>query len=395
MTGAREAIPRYRAFEGMSIFRHGFRPFFLGAGLSALVLVPLWVFQLEGLVELPTAFGPVQWHAHELLFGFGVATISGFLLTAIPNWTGRMPLQGWPLAGLFGLWLLGRLAVSTSGWIGAVPGALVDLAYLAVFICVVLREIIAGGNWRNLPMPVALAGLLAANVLMHLEALSVADTGTLGRQLAIAVIIALIGLVGGRIIPSFTRNWMNKRDLRPLPAAMGPLDAVAIAALVIALASWLVVPEHVATGGILMVAACATLVRLLRWSGHKTVQEPLLWSLHLGMIWVAIGLGLLGAAVWIDSIPASAGIHALTTGAIGSMTLAVMTRATLGHSGRDLTASSATTAIYALISVAAMARVAASVFPEIATVGLYTAGVGWTGAFAIFVIVYGRILVSR
>lgn len=395
MTGAREAIPRYRPFEGMSIFRHGFRPFFLGAGVAALILVPLWVIRLQGVLELPTAFGPVQWHAHELIFGFGVATISGFLLTAIPNWTGRMPLQGWPLAGLFGLWLVGRIAVSTSGWIGAEAGAVADLAYLAIFIFVVLREIISGGNWRNLPMPGALSGLLAANVLMHLEAMAVADTGVLGRQLGIAVIIALIGLIGGRIVPSFTRNWMNKRDLRPLPAAAGPVDAIAMAALVAALAAWLTAPDHPASGVVLIFAALATLVRLLRWSGHKTGQEPLLWSLHLGMIWGVFGLGLLGAAVWVDTIPASAGIHALTTGAIGTMTLAVMTRATLGHSGRELTASPATTVIYILISVAAAARVAASVFPEIAEVALYAAGAGWTGAFAIFVIVYGRILVSR
>jgi uncharacterized protein involved in response to NO len=162
MSAKAAGIPRYRPFGGPALLRQGFRPFFLGAAGWAMAAMVLWIAILQGIVFLPTAFDPVAWHVHEMLFGFVIAAIAGFLLTAIPNWTGRMPLQGVPLAVLVGVWLAGRLAVGASAWIGAGSAAVFDLAFLTLLLGVVLREILAGRNWRSLPMPVVLGGLLVA-----------------------------------------------------------------------------------------------------------------------------------------------------------------------------------------------------------------------------------------
>ena len=221
-------IPRYRPFHGPALLRQGFRPFFLGAGVWALAAMLLWIGALQGYLTLPTAFDPVGWHAHEMIFGFVAAAVAGFLLTAIPNWTGRMPLQGIPLGLLFAVWLAGRLAVCGSAWIGAAVAAALDLSFLGLLLGVVLREILAGRNWRNLPMPIALGGLLAANALTHADAVGIAATGPLGQRLGIGIAILLIGLIGGRVIPSFTQNWLKKRGDTRLPARFGALDRMAL-----------------------------------------------------------------------------------------------------------------------------------------------------------------------
>ena len=211
---ARAGIPRYKSWNGVSVFRQGFRPFFLAAGVSAAVLLAIWLLVLARVVELPYAvFTPVHWHAHEMIFGTLAAAVAGFLLTAIPNWTGRMPLQGWPLIGLFVLWLGGRLGMALGNAIGAETAAVMDVSFLAVLLAVVVREIAAGRNWRNLPVVAALALLTAANATAHLEVLGFIDTYDLGMRGGIAVIALLIGLIGGRIIPSFTNNWLAKRDV--------------------------------------------------------------------------------------------------------------------------------------------------------------------------------------
>jgi uncharacterized protein involved in response to NO len=206
MNATTGGVPRYRPFTGPVFLQEGFRPFFLGAALWSALALCLWLGSLVGHVALPTAFDALTWHGHEMIFGFAVAAVSGFLLTAIPNWTGRLPLQGGPLAVLALTWLAGRAAVTVSAWIGAPLAAAVDLAFLILLLMAVLREVAAGRNWRNLPMPMALGLLIAANLLVHLEALDVAETAALGLRLAMSVLLMLIALVGGRIIPSFTRN---------------------------------------------------------------------------------------------------------------------------------------------------------------------------------------------
>jgi uncharacterized protein involved in response to NO len=395
MSAKAAGIPRYRPFEGPALLCQGFRPFFLGAGFWALAAMTLWIVALQGYVALPTAFDPVAWHVHEMLFGFVVAAIAGFLLTAIPNWTGRMPLQGLPLALLVVIWLAGRLAVYGSERIGVGIAAALDLAFLALLLGVVLREILAGRNWRNLPMPVVLLGLLVANALTHADAAGIAATGPLGQRLGIGIVVLLISLVGGRIIPSFTLNWLKKRGETSLPARFDGLDRVALGLLAAALAAWVLVPESHVAGAAMVGAGLAALIRVVRWRGHLTLVEPLVWSLHLGYVWVPIGLLLTGFSAFLPDVPEIAGLHALTAGAMGGMTLAVMTRATLGHTGRPLIADRWTAAAYLLVAAAAALRVAAPFSVDGYLALLWAAGLAWCAAFGLFAVHYGRLLLAR
>ncbi len=392
LPSAAGGIPRYRPFSGPALFREGFRPFFLAAGLWAPAAMALWICYLAGSIDLPTAFGPLNWHVHEMLFGFAAAAVAGFLLTAIPNWTGRMPLQGVPLIVLASLWLAGRIACALSLWTGPAVAAIADLSFLAILLLAIAREILAGRNWRNLPMVGALSLLLAANLLFHLEALEIAPTAEFGRRLGVAMLLLMISLIGGRIIPSFTRNWLAKQEAAELPAAFGIPDRVALAATALALASWVAGVPGIISGPLLIAAGIAAAIRLARWRGLATVKEPLLVVLHLGHGWLAVGLMLLGASELTDLVPASAALHALTAGAIGTMILAVMTRATLGHTGHALTAGAGTTAIYTFITLAALARLAVWWLPAQYDLLLQLAGLAWIAAFLLFLAIYGPML---
>jgi uncharacterized protein involved in response to NO len=353
----------------------------------------VWLLVLSGGLELPSTFGPISWHAHEMLYGFVAAVIAGFLLTAIPNWTGRMPLQGAPLLALILLWVAGRVAMATSSWIEGVTAAVVDLGFLTALFAVVAREIVAGRNWRNLPMASAVLALAVANALAHGEAMGwMVDRG-LGWRLGLAVVLMLIGLVGGRIIPSFTRNWLAKRGSGRLPRSFGAADKAALATTGLALALWVASPETRLTGGVLLIAAVCQAARLARWCGHRTLAEPLVWVLHLAYAWLPVGLGLLAAAIWAEGSQTLA-IHALTAGAIGTITLAVMTRATLGHTGRALHADAATTAIYAAVTLATAFRLAAAALADHTLALLIASTFCWVLAFGGFAIVYGRYLLQ-
>ncbi len=387
------AVPRYRAFSGPALLSAGFRPFFLGAAIWAAAAIPLWLCAYADGLVLPTHLAPAVWHAHEMIFGFAAATVAGFLLTAIPNWTGRLPLQGWPLALLVALWTLGRIAVLISAEVGALAAAVADLSFPAVFFAVVAREILAGKNWRNLPVLAALALLLAANLLVHLDAVGLASTAQLGNRLGLATLLMLISLVGGRIVPSFTRNWLAK--MRPgisVPMPEGRFDLAVMAVTGAALLAWTAAPEAAATSWALLAAGIAVAARLSRWRGIRTAREPLLAILHLGYGWLALGLVVLGVNGIHEVLPASAALHAVTVGAVGTMTLAMMTRATLGHTGQKLTAGPGSIAIYALVTIAAALRVLAPVDGDAYTPALVVASFAWTGAFGLFAVVYGRLL---
>ena len=262
------AVPRYRVHEETVILSAGFRPFFLSSSIWAAIGVPLWLCAYTGGLTLPTQLPPSNWHAHEMIFGFAAATVAGFLLTAIPNWTGRLPLQGGPLATLVLLWAIGRVAVLLSAVIGTPVAALADLSFPAAFLAVVAREIIVGRNWRNLPMLGALSLLLIGNLLVHLDALGIADTAQLGDRLGLVTLFLLISLVGGRIIPSFTRNWLTKaRPTVPPPAAESRLDVAALVVTAVALLSWAFAPDTAVTSWAVIVAGVAAALRLSRWRG--------------------------------------------------------------------------------------------------------------------------------
>lgn len=388
------AIPRYKSADAPPLLSAGYRPFFLAAGLWASVSMLIWVLMLRGAIELPTAFDPITWHYHELLFGFVAAAIAGFLLTAIPNWTGRLPLQGWPLATLVSLWIIGRVAIAISAWTGPFLAAVADIAFLAALFAVVIREIVAGRNWRNTPILIALASLNTANVLIHMGASADMDWTAVGERLAIATVILLISLIGGRIIPSFTTNWLRRRNADTFPAAFGPFDKATLALSLLAFAGWVVFDLTPATGALLVAAAIAHAIRLFRWRGLATVQEPLVWILHVAYGWVPAGLALLGLSAWMPDLATTA-IHALTAGAIGTMTLAVMTRASLGHSKRELTAGMGTVAVYLLVLIAATARIAAPFLETGYSAALDMAGCAWVAAFALFAALYLPLYIRR
>ncbi|HZD25711.1 MAG TPA: NnrS family protein [Alphaproteobacteria bacterium] len=385
-------IPRYRRFAGPVLFREGFRPFFLLAGTWALAAIALWLAMLAGRLPLPGEFDLLAWHMHEMVFGYATATVAGFLLTAIPNWTGRLPLQGPSLIGLVALWLAGRLAMAGTVWLGPWATAALDLAFLLVLLAAVAREIVAGRNWRNLPVSAVLGLLATANLLFHAGVLELANTLSLSIRLGIGLLVLLIALIGGRVTPSFTRNWLVKRGVERLPASFGHVDRAAMVLAGLGVAGWVAAPESRVTAVLLLAASLALALRLARWQGHRTLAEPLLLALHLGYAWVPVGFAVLAVSILHPAFPPSSALHALTVGAIGTMTLAVMTRAIRGHTGRPLSADGVTTALFAAITLAVLLRLAAALVPDWYFVVVDGAGLAWIAAYVLFLVRYGPML---
>jgi uncharacterized protein involved in response to NO len=361
------ALRRRLEYTGPAIFSYGFRPFFLGAAIWAALSIMLWLPQYFGEMSLPTAFAPLDWHIHEMIYGYVAATVAGFLLTAIPNWTGRLPVNGYPLAGLFALWVVGRVAIAGSAVCGAWLAAVADIAFLVTLAAVTVGEIIAGKNWRNLRVLILLGVLIAGNITFHAEAIR-HGSADYGVRIGIAALIGLIMLVGGRI--------------------------VTLGASALALAFWIALPHSFISGALLMIAGLLQAVRHLRWAGDRTFADRLVLVLHAAYAFVPIGFLLCAAAIlWPAHWPLSAGLHAWTTGAVGLMTLAVMTRASLGHTGQELVASLPTQLIYLCALVAALARIFAAFHPSIAS--FHIAAVAWVLAFAGFALLFGPTLMRR
>lgn len=387
---------RMRAWTGPAILTFGFRPLFFGAAVWAVLAMVLWVPMLSGHLTLPTAFDPVSWHAHEFLFGYLGAVVAGFLLTAVPNWTGRLPIVGWRLGMLAGLWLMGRVAVAVSGSVPAVLVALADLAFQAVFALLIAREIAAGKNWRNLIVLAMLGVFILGNALFHWEAAAQGGYAAqgYGLRLGLGAGIMMIAVIGGRIVPSFTRNWLVKRRSTALPVPpMQSFDKLALAALVVALVLWVVLPLGTLTGLALALAGVLHALRLARWAGHRTFAEPLVTVLHAGYSFVPLGALALAAEILLPgSLGMTGAQHFWMVGAIGLMTLALMTRATLGHTGQNLTAEAGTVAIYLALILSVFARVAGGVWPEVSGPLHAMAGLFWIAAFGGFAIIYGALL---
>lgn len=384
------AIPRIRPGNYPAILSYGFRPFFLLGSLYAGLAILFWLPLLYGYLETGSVFLPVDWHIHEMLFGYLAAIVTGFLLTAIPNWTGRLPVQGMPLFGLVALWFAGRIAVLFSAEIGWLAAAVVDCAFLLAVAAAAAIEIVAGRNWRNLKVLVPVSVLFAANVAFHVEA-HVEGISDISRRLGLAAAILLVMIIGGRIIPSFTRNWLVREKPGRLPAAFGRFDVAAIVLSGLALAVWAFLPERVETGAMLVVAAIFNLVRLQRWAGDRSLRDPLVRILHVAYLFVPAGLLLAGLAALVpETVPQAAGIHAFGAGAIGCMTLAVMTRATLGHTGRELHAGIGTSAIYIAVASAALLRIYAAFVPADAL--LHASACLWAVAFLGYAGLFGAAL---
>ena len=372
----------------------GFRPFFLAAATWSAASMALWLSLLAGGIDLPSRFDPMSWHIHEMLFGFIMAAIGGFLLTAIPNWTNRAPVAGTPLAVLAALWLLGRLVCLTSALVPGWFAPVADLAFAVALEAVAARELIVAGNRRNYPLLAPVIVLAIANLLMHLQALGVAIPIGLGWRLGVAAVIMLISVIGGRIVPAFTRNWLMTRGVSAVPPPAGMLDRVALGTLHVGMIGWAFLPDWQPMGILLLATAVLHAARLGTWRGVATLPEPMLLILHVGYLWLVAGVALLGLSVLTNAVPAAAAVHALTAGAIGTMILAVMTRAILGHTGRALHADAATITLYALVSTSAVLRIAAAWSIEAHADLIEFSGMAWIGAFALFLAKYGPMLVA-
>ncbi|MFN3507778.1 MAG: NnrS family protein [Allorhizobium sp.] len=379
----------------------GFRLFFPGGAMSAALLIAIWIPWFLGLVHVPTLLPPVAWHQHELLFGFVPAVIAGFLLTAVPNWTGRPALAGAPLALLFLLWVAGRMTITLSEWTGMLGATLVSLAFLPVLAMTVLKELVASTNRRNYMIVAILAFLSAAQVLFHHE---VARYGRvqMADRLALSAILVLITLVAGRIIPAFTGNWLKAHNPGRIPRSFEGFDIAAVILGILSLGLWIAVAAGyegltVPAGALLVVAGIAHLLRQARWCPERTFGEPLVMILHLGYLFLPAGFLLTGMSLLLnDSRFASAGIHAWTAGGIGVVTLAVMTRATRGHSGQMLTSPSTTTwLIYAPIILSAILRIVVALFPQYALLLLPTVALAWILAFAGYIALYMPLILRQ
>ncbi len=381
--GRRRSTPAFLSY--------GFRPFFLLGAAYAALAVPLWLWMYEtGGIAVGGPFRGSVWHAHEMIFGYVAAVMTGFVLTAVPNWTGRLPLSGAPLAFLVATWLAGRFACAMIA--SPFAALLIDMVFPTVLAVAVWREVIAGHNWRNMPVGSLLTLFAAANLLHHIEQTQ-PEIGSIATRLALGVMALMIALIGGRIVPSFTRNWLVKRGEHRLPASFGLLDRATLIVVAVALAAWIATPSETIAGLLLMSAGILLLVRLLRWRGVATWREPILLILHVGYFWLAVSLFLLGVSnIRPDIVSTDAALHALTAGAIATMTLAVMTRASLGHTGRTIGANFVTIAIFVLVTIGALLRVWAPLLPDSPLDLLVAGGMAWSAAFGLFAICYGPML---
>lgn len=387
-------IPRLQPGP-IAFLSYGFRPFFLGAAVWAVLAMLLWLGLITGWWSFASSYGAVAWHAHEMLFGYTSGVATGFLLTAIPNWTGRLPVQGRGLLALFLLWAAGRVGFLATDHIGSFAAAVIDSLFLFVLAGVIVREIVAGSNWRNLKIVGLVVLLGIANVVFHIEVLLL-GAPNYGMRLALTVIVAMIMLIGGRITPSFTHSWLVRRQSKRLPITFGRFDMVALIVAGVALLAWVGAPETAVTGWLLLTAGVIQAWRLARWAGDLTWREPLLLVLHVGYAFVPIGFVLQSVSIlWPGTLPPGGALHAWTVGAVGVMTLAVMTRATLGHTGRPLRTGVFAGVMYLAIVAAALARIGAGVAASDMILMLIFAAICWLLAFTTFVLHFGPMLVSR
>jgi len=383
-----------RRVARFALFEYGYRTFFLLVGLHGAVLVPIWVAAVLGWLTLPVGM-EVSWHAHQMIYGFAAAGLAGFLLTAVPNWTGMPARRGAPLVALAGLWLAGRVGMTFPAAVPPWLAAVIDLAFVPALASAVIGPLIAARKAGNLVLLVPLTLFWAGDWAMQAEFVGLAsDSAGIGARLGIDVLLLLITVIGGRIVPAFTANAVADSGADAAPRSIPALDRSAIAAMALLVAAEAASGMSPITGGLALAAAVLNGVRLARWHGERTLGSPILWVLHLGYAWLVLGLVLKSAAALTDIVPETAALHALTAGAITTMLLAVMSRAGLGHTGRPLRAHPPTVVAYALVSLAALLRIAATVLPDNYAELLAASGVAWTLAFLLFLLVYAPILTT-
>lgn len=375
----------------MTLFAYGFRPFFLLAGLYGALALPVWLGLDAAGVDWTGDWAAVWWHGHEMIFGFAGAVLAGFLLTASAAWTGRPAIAGWRLGLLVGLWLAGRGAMVLAA---SLPGLLVgilDVAFLAVLGAALAPGLLASRQRRNLVLLVPLAALVAANGAVHLDVAGLTDGGAArGLAVAVLVIIFFIVVIGGRIVPSFTASAMAGRNLKLRNSTV--LAVLSILAVLAVIVAEVAVPASPWSGAAALAAGVLVAARLAGWGTRHTTGQPILWILHAGYAWVAVGLVLKGLADGFDLMPAGAALHGLTAGAIGTMTMGMMSRVALGHTGRPLRVAPTVTVAYVLLTMAAAGRVASPFLADAEAAAVLVSGTLWSLAFGFFCMVYWPML---
>jgi uncharacterized protein involved in response to NO len=374
-----------------AISAKGFRPFFLLAAVFGSALIPFWILVLAGFAKPVGYLAPFVWHAHEMIFGYTVAVIAGFLLTAVGNWTQRETLVGGPLIALAGLWVLGRFVMAFAGVLPRGVPAVVDLAFMPALVAALGRPLVQARNRRNFVVLAVLGGLFAANLVVHLDGLGVAFPGS-GRQaclVAIDGVVVLILIIAGRVFPMFTRNATEAATIH----SSRWLELTTVGGMVLLTAIDIVAPSWIGATALSGVVGSAALARAWGWRARGMARQPLLWVLHLGHAWVPIGLLLRVVARFTSAVPMSLATHALTVGALGSLTLGMMARVSLGHTGRPLVVARPIAWAFASIAAAAFARVLAPlVLPAGYFVELVVAGTLWTTALLVYLAGYARML---
>jgi uncharacterized protein involved in response to NO len=378
-----------------ALFDYGFRPFFLLAGLYALAIVPVWLYFYAHHGAPFGALPAMYWHSHEMLYGFVVAAVAGFLLTAVPSWTGARGFAGTPLIIVVGLWTAGRIAMATVGdapfWVTAVA----ELALLPALAALLIPPLFRSQN-HNRPL-LAVLGLLWLIDAAFLVSLRNGDIVLAARTMTLAVdfVLVLVTVIGGRIVPAFTANALRRRGETPDIVSRRWFEIAVIASMVAIALADVFAPNGKLTGLIAALAAVAHAIRLSGWRSFRTGGEPILWVLHVAYAWLPLGLALkacwlLGGVEW-----AMKWQHALTMGVLATMILAVMTRASLGHTGRPLVVSRVIAVAYVLLTLGVFARVFGGVlWPERYALAMSIAGLAWVLSFLLYLIVYAPILIG-
>lgn len=374
--------------HGMPWLRLAFRPFYLGAALLAALIVPLWAAIYLGAIGWQPTPPALLWHAHEMLFGFAIAVIVGFLMTAGKTWTGLATPRGPALGLLFLLWLSARVASLVAPH---AVFAVLDLALLPIVGLVFLRLLFRSRNWRNVPLALILLLLTLVNLTFHLSAAAVIDLDPMRSLYAgLGFVVIIECVMAGRVVPFFTTSALPNITIVTLPW----LDRVALAATVVGLALWVTGWHSGLASATLVLAFALNLVRQWRWHPLATLGRPILWILHAAHLWLILGLGLLALAQ-MGLIANSIGVHALGVGATGGLILGMMTRTARGHTGRPLTADAPEIAIYGLIMLAALLRVLLPLLvPSLYVSGLVASAAAWSAAFLIYLWQYTPWLVS-
>ncbi|HEY8431252.1 MAG TPA: NnrS family protein [Sandaracinaceae bacterium] len=375
-----------------ALLAKGFRPFFLLAALWAAAAVPLWLVVQAGRADVGAYFVPAYWHAHEMVFGYAAAVVAGFLLTAASNWTGRETATGALLLALAVLWIAGRAALLASSALPEGLVAAVNLAFLPALALVLGRVIVGARNRRNYGIVAVLALLWLAQLASHAGALRgdlLLQRG--GTLVGVDLVLVLVAVIGGRIVPAFTRNATKAEGIRSFPW----LDRAAVASVLACGVADATLLSGAPLAAVFGVAAALNLARARAWGARHALREPLLWVLHLGWLVFPLGLALRAAAALTPAVGAAAALHVLTVGTIGVLTLGMMARVALGHTGRPLSAPPAVSAAFVLLALATIVRAAGPmVGGRLSTPALHAAGALWALAFVLYLVRLGPALVT-